>query len=197
MEEDLRLPRRAQPDRGARIAARTSVLWKRTFDFLAERNPIEVLGSQLGRQYFRLFDKDSFLTVQLPGGREEVAGCGYRERPPALGTLVSSVSYGLYTLLLMTFPLGYTVVRVRNSKWMRIFLLFFAYNLVIFLLVHVKSRYRIQFLPVFFIGSGCAVGWVLSRLQGDDIELPTALQYLAAGGAAAVMLFLAFAGPWL
>ncbi len=80
---------------------------------------------------------------------------------------------------------------------MRMLLSFFAYNLVIFLLVHVKSRYRIQFLPVFFIGSGCAVGWMLSRLQGDDVELPTTLQYLAAGGAATVLLFLAFAGPWL
>jgi len=76
-------------------------------------------------------------------------------------------------------------------------LLFFAYNLIIFLWLHVKSRYRIQLLPVFFIGSGCAVDWVLSRLQGDDVELPNRLQLLAAGGAATLMLYLGFAGPWL
>jgi hypothetical protein len=80
---------------------------------------------------------------------------------------------------------------------MRILLYFILYNLFIFLWLHVKSRYRVQLLPVFFIYSGCAVGWVLSRFRGDDVKLPTKLQYLAAGSAAALMLFLAFAGPWL
>ena len=182
---------------GSAFMERNTATWKRIIDLLAERGPVEILGSQLGRQYFRLFDKDSFLAVQLPGGREEAAGCGYHERSAALAAIFSSVSYGLYVLLLVSCPLGYAVIRARDKKWMRMLLSFFAYNLVIFLLVHVKSRYRIQFLPVFFIGSGCAVAWVLSRFQGDDIELPTTLQYLAAGGAATVLLFLAFAGPWL
>jgi hypothetical protein len=181
---------------GSSFWERNTATWKRTIDFLAESSPARVLGSQLGCQYFRLFDKDSFLTVQFPGGRL-VDQCGYRERSRAVTSFASYVSYGLYTLLLMTFPLGYTVIRARDAKWIRVLLLFLAYNLVIFLLIHVKTRYRIQFLPVFFIGSGCAVGWALSRLQGDEVKLPTVLQYLVAGGAAAVMLFLAFAGPWL
>ncbi len=182
---------------GGTFRERNTATWKRTIDFLAEHSPAEVLASQLGRQYFRLFDKDSFLMAQLPGGREEASWCGYHGRSLAVAMIGSTISYGLYALLLVTAPLGYAVITARDSKWMRMLLLFFAYNLAIFLWLHVKSRYRIQFLPVFFIGSGCAVDWVLARIQGDDVELPSTLHILAAGGAAAVMLFFAFAAPWL
>lgn len=199
-DHEERIAHRAYQDfqaSGTSFEQRNTATWKRVFDLVAERGPVDVFRSQLGRQYFRLFDKDSNLTIQLPGGRREAEGCGYLGRSPTLTAALSSVSYGLYALLLVTAPLGYTVARVREKKWMKMLLLFFAYNLVIFLWLHVKSRYRIQLLPVFFIGSGCAVDWVLLRLQGDDVELPSALQFLAAGGAAAVMLFLAFAGPWI
>lgn len=182
---------------GESFSERNKATWKRVFNHLAERNPSDVLFSQLGRQYFRLFDKDSFLTVQLPGGAAEAEGCGYRQQVPAVSTVVQSVSYGLYALLMMTVPLGFTVLKARDSKWMRVILLYFAYNLIIFLLVHVKSRYRIQFLPVFFVASGCAADWVLSRLQGESVELPTAKRWVIAGAATALSLFLAFAGSWL
>jgi hypothetical protein len=72
-----------------------------------------------------------------------------------------------------------------------------AYNLAVFLWLHVKTRYRIQMLPVFFIGCGCAVDWLRLRLGGGDPPPPSTAAWVAAVVLALLLEFLAFAGPLL
>jgi hypothetical protein len=82
--------------------------------------------------------------------------------------------------------------------------LFLAYNAVLFLGLHVKSRYRLQFLPVLALAAAATLSWIASagphrwravdgwqlgpwRLAGLRLGLGVALS--------AGLLALAFAGP--
>ncbi len=143
---------------------RRAILWAKIKVFSEQHGSGEILRRQLARQPIRLFDKDSFLTDMLPGGAIADRGRGYH-RPPwpiALGLRVSS--YLAYAVVLVASALGIAVCPPRGRRWLLIALLFIAYNMVIFLLLHVKSRYRVQILPFLFLYSGCAVAWAAHRL---------------------------------
>ena len=65
-----------------------------------------------------------------------------------------------------------------------------GYVLAISLVVHVKTRYRVQLLPVFYLSSA-----LILAIPGG---LPAAAApRLAAAVCAAVLLLLAFGGAWL
>ena len=188
-----------------------------------------LLRVQLERQYFRLLDKDSILTDQLPGGVVHQRGGGYREPPPALAGALRAVSYGLHAwilaasalvLVLVVFPelvptrlqgarsrlpflrggaaLG-LALSPRQRRWWVGLGMFLAYNLAIFLVLHVKSRYRIQVLPVLFLLTAVGTEAAVRAFDGEAPNLSRASPWLWGLGAAgaALLLFLAFAGPWL
>lgn len=165
---------------------------------IRERGWTEQLGSQLTRQYFRLFDKDSFFTDQLVGGAIEARGAGYASRASGFAAVLRGVCYGSYALMLVAAPFGLVLCPPAKRGKLWLLLLFLAYNLGLFLLVHVKSRYRVQFLPVLLLLAGCAVQffpWPTSP-AGADARLPRG-PLIAAAGVSALLLGLAFAGPWL
>ncbi len=104
----------------------------------------------------------------------------------------------IYAVLLAAAPLGLAVWRFRDRRWMKVLLLFFAYNLAIFFWLHVKTRFRVQMLPVLFTGAGCAVAWIGSRVEGNSALDPVARWRWVVGFAAALALeFFAFAGSWI
>ncbi len=158
-----------------------------------------LVRAQLGRQYFRLFDKDCYLTNQLPGGAAvERYSAGYRQADPAVSWAVRASSYLLYGLVLALAPLGLALWRFRDRRWLTVLLLFVLYNLAIFFWLHVKSRYRIQLLPVAFLGVGGAVAWLEARLEGDPAAAGVApWRWLAAIVAAGLLEVLAFGGSLL
>ncbi len=94
------------------------------------RGLVQVLKDQLRRQYFRFFDKDSYLTEQLPGGAAILQNAGYLDVSPVAAAWVRAVSYGSYALILLTAPLGFLAWDFRDRRWVRVMLLFLAYNLL-------------------------------------------------------------------
>jgi hypothetical protein len=166
---------------------------------LADRSWPALLRGQLDRQYFRLLDKDSYLTDQLPGGAAvERYGAGYVRASPTAAAVVRIASYASYALLLAIAPAGLLLWRFRDRRWLAVLLAFVIYNLAIFLWLHVKSRYRIQLLPVAFLGAGGAVAWLDGLRTGGVTsgEVPR-WRFAAAIATAAVLESLAFAGPLL
>jgi len=158
-----------------------------------------VIGGQLDKQYFRLFDKDSYLTDQLPGGfAVERYRAGYLRAGPISAAGVRAVSYSSYGLLLFLAPFGFVVWRFKDRKWVAVLLLFVGYNLAIFLLFHVKTRFWIQLLPVFFMGAGAAVAYIGTRLAERELtdSIPRWRWTLALVVALGLEL-LAFGGRWL
>jgi 4-amino-4-deoxy-L-arabinose transferase-like glycosyltransferase len=178
---------------------RDRILKLKIRQLLSDRGVGELVAGQASRQYFRLLDKDSYLTDQLPGGvaveRYEV---GYIRAPRAPATATRWSSYLIYALLLATAPLGFLVWENWDRRWLRTLALFLIYNLAVFFWLHVKSRYRIQLLPVLFIGSGAAVAWIGERaFSVDALPRPPKCR-LVVGVAIAILLeFLAFGGSLL
>ncbi len=112
---------------------------------------LPLAARQLERQPFRLFDRDSFFTDQLPGGAIVVSGYGYRGVPPWTVGLLRFTGVAVYVLVLLGALFG--IARGR-SPWREeaapfrpVLLAFLAYNLLLFLALHVKTRYRIQMMP--------------------------------------------------
>ncbi len=174
------------------FAERNARVRHQSLQLIRERGLGPVLKAQFQKQYARLFDKDSYLTEQLPGGAALREGSGYVSLGPRLSAGVRSVSYGTYALLLLTAPLGFLVWPFAERRWPRVLLLFFVYNLALFLVLLVKSRYRIQLLPVFFLGSSAAIAWFEAGFKGR-ISLRTIKGRIAvAGVVSVVMLYLAF-----
>ncbi len=142
-------------------AQRDRILRGRIRELIGERGWLATLGNQISKQYFRLFHAGCYLTDQLPGGgAQRQSGAGYIGVGPTLGRVVRSVSIAPYLLLLVAAPMGLMVGGCRRDRWVRTLVMFIAYNLLLFLWFHVKTRYRIQMMPAVLVGVGCLVAWV-------------------------------------
>ena len=179
---------------GQTFGERARVLDDKIRALVQERGVPATVGAQLSRQYFRLFDKESFVTDQLPGGAISQQGYGYRGTPGPLAALLRAWSYALYALVLLAAALGLAVDTPRGRAWRWVLLAFVVYNLAVFLWLHVKSRYRLAFLPVLDLQAGAFAAWCAAGPARPRVP-PLALG--AAGVLAALALFLAFGAPLL
>jgi 4-amino-4-deoxy-L-arabinose transferase-like glycosyltransferase len=150
---------RSAPD----FATRDSILREKIRQFVAERGVIRIFFSQLSRQYFRLLDKDSFFTDQLPGGVLAGYRFGYVDPPRLLSQALRYLAYAVYVAALALGVWGVFQVRPAGRAWVWVVLAFLACNLAAFLLLHVKSRYRLQLVP--FLSLYAA--WAAAFLLGD------------------------------
>jgi hypothetical protein len=162
---------------------------------VAVRGVVAVLRAQLARQYFRLFHRDSFFTEQLPGGGITAQGWGYVSPPAWLVATLRVWAVGLYAAVLLAAALAFAVRPAQGSSridrlQVAVGCLFLAYNLALFLVLHVMSRYRVQFLPVLYVAAGVTA----AGLTGRRMPRPAAAWALG-GTVAALLLFLAFSGP--
>lgn len=136
--------------------------------FVRQQGVWTTLTQQLGRQYFRLFHYQSFFTTQLPGGTRPA----YQLSEGPLTTAIRLYSYGFHAVVLATSMLGLCFLRWRPWSWPHGFALFIAYNLGLFLFLHVKTRYMIQFFPMLMFFSGAAVHG-LARRNEPGVFAPT------------------------
>jgi 4-amino-4-deoxy-L-arabinose transferase-like glycosyltransferase len=172
---------------------RNDVLEGKIASLVGERGVPEVLRAQLGRQYFRLLDAETYLTEQLHGGFLHQTACGYGPVAASLAAPVRLYAYGFHAMLLVALALAVALpVDWRERGWLRVVLAFLAYNLLVFLLLHVKSRYRLQLVPFLDLlaGAGLAAAW--ARLRRADTPRVSGLRIAAAAALAALLLFLAF-----
>lgn len=177
-----------------RPAERNAILRTKIADRIRERGVLATVAGQLGRQYFRLLHKDSYLTDQLPGGVVASRGGGYRRAPAWLGALLRATSVGLYAVVLVAAAAGLVLCPPAGRRWVWLVLAFLAYNAAIFLLLHVKSRFRVQVLPFLFFYAACGSDRILRALRAEAPP-PSRARAFGASAAAGVALFLAFAGP--
>jgi hypothetical protein len=107
---------------------------------------------QIERQPFRLFDRESFFTDQLPGGAIVAEGHGYRDVPAGLAAPLRVAAIAIYVAILLAAVVGIARGRAawvpQAAPFRPVLLGFLAYNLLLFLALHAKTRYRIQMMPV-------------------------------------------------
>ncbi len=175
---------------------RNRLLMAKVRSLVERRGALTLLRKQFSQQYFRLLDKDSALTDQLPGGVLARRGRGYQDAPRWLAVLLRTGSYALYALLLAAFPVGLALQPPRGRPWLWTIAAFFAYCTVLFFFMHSIARYAVPMLPLFALFAGPA----LTRLASDPRGTWQALsrrQVWLVGIAVAVLEGLAFTGPYL
>ncbi len=180
---------------GPTFAERQRVLTERLRDLVRTRGLPAVLTGQFPRQYFRLFDRESYFSAMLPpDGSRYLAGEGYRNAPPSLARFFGHFEVLLYAAILIGAPFGLVRLvreRRRGARWIVGLL---VYELALFYFVHVQSRYRLTLLPLLILGAVWTVETVGRR--GREGELAISRADLALGGAgAAALLFFAFGVP--
>ncbi len=188
--------RRSAPD----FAGREAILAAKIRALVSERGWAELLRAQLGRQYFRLLDRESFFTDQLPGGAVHDVGGGYRRPPRRVAALARAAHYASYAALLLAAPFGLAAAWRQRRRWSWLAGAFLAYHGAVFLVLHVKTRYRLQLLPlVALLGASAALAWgrwAVGRARGEALHAPLGqggVAGAAAGGG--LLLWLAFGGP--
>jgi hypothetical protein len=172
---------------------RRRLLLRKTAALVRERGLHRILSERIALQYRRLFHRDSFLTDQLPGGdlAEADRPQGYRRAASGLTSALRWLSYAWYGALLAVATCAMALY-APGRGWLRIALAFVAYNLVILLFLHVKSRYRIQLLPVFFLCAGLAVDRWWRWRHGQPVEQLSSTRWLFAAAAVAGVSCLAY-----
>jgi hypothetical protein len=196
---------------------RNTLLAGRVEALVRERGLARLLGDQFGRQYYRLFGAPSFLDDQLPGGAIAAHGFGYIDPPAWAARLLAAWSVAHYGLLLAAAAFGVWLLpwRRRDAQsradrgdgaidngraWLLVAAVFIAYNLVLLLFLHVKTRYRVPLMPFFHLAAAVALVRLAAPLalaRVDAAALPRPGRRALAAGAllAALLLKLAFWPP--
>ena len=179
---------------------RNAVYRDKALAFVRERGAFSVLGDQLGRQYFRLFSAKTPLVSQLPG-----AACAGHlsvySAPDWLARTLTLWNDAFHALILAAAAFGLACWRRRPDQGLVLVGLYVAYQLALLLLVHVKARFLFPMMPFFcgFAGSFLAASFARRTAREDrsgTIAL-TPLRLAIGAALAALLLFLAFAGPAL
>ena len=162
---------------------------------VAERGFFNILGEQLGIQYFRLFSAKTLLASQLPGPR--CAGYLGAYGPSALTTPLAWLAAICHSLLLVLCAFGLVMWR----RWQRPFAVFCAiylgYQLALFLGLHIMERYFFQIQPLL---CGFGGSFLAALIQRDDASSALSFsrwRWLIGGLLAALLLGLAWLGPVL
>jgi 4-amino-4-deoxy-L-arabinose transferase-like glycosyltransferase len=177
---------------------------------VAERGVAATLLDQAGRQYFRLFSAKTLLVSQLPG-----AACAGRlsvyRTAPWLTAALTALNDLFHALTLAACAFGVAGWRLRSNPaasdetgaaprlLFAVVALFIAYQLGLMLLIHVKARFLLPMLPFLcgFAGSFLA-SLRACRMGRAEAAIALTPPRLAVGALlAALLLFLAFAGPAL
>jgi hypothetical protein len=162
-------------------AERNRLMWERVRAKVESDGVFATLTRQIAKQYGRLFDRESFFTDQLAGGRMR------RDHyPRPLDDALRFWAYAAYAVTLVLTALGFAAWDWR-ARWRAALLpaLFLAYNVSLFLLLHVVTRYRVAILPAAFFFAAAGVD-ALPRISWRGLATGAAL--------AGLLLMLAFGG---
>jgi hypothetical protein len=191
---------------------RNALYLARVRAWVGERGVAAVFADQLGRQYFRLFSAKTPLLSQLPG-RACAGHLSVYRSPPWLAQALTIGNGAMHALMLGAAAFGLAGwhwrrgngppdVAERRRRLLQVLVaLLVAYQLALFLLVHVKARFLLPLTPVLCGFAGSFLVALNARVAGtaahDESIAWTPLRLSIGAALAALLLFLAFAGPAL
>jgi len=178
---------------------RNTIYEKKISKLIKNRGLWEALLNQLSKQYFRLLDHRTFFTKQLPQGM--------KKRYFFSSTILVKVLRGwnsiIWGIILSGFGIGLCIIASKKSHFgIYLFTGIIAYNTSVFLFLHVKTRYVIQFLPMITIISSIGLFelWASYRNYHPIVENeygPLKLRTIIIGSSlSCLLLFLAFHDLW-
>ncbi len=183
---------------GVTADARNAWAWRQIHERINQAQPLTLIADQLGRQYFRLFESKTLLLTQLPG-----PGCAgylgsYPAIPPWIAATVRWSAHLAHAVMLAGFALGLCLQRHWRKPWLWLLLAMLGYQLALYLGLHVKARYLLPMVPVFcgFAAQAMVQLWPARATRELPKNFP-AFRLVLGSTLAALLLLLAFAGPWI
>ncbi|MBN8728299.1 MAG: glycosyltransferase family 39 protein [Xanthomonadales bacterium] len=131
---------------GETPAERNALYLDKARTLVERQGLLPTLAEQSGRQYFRLFSAKTPLVSQLPGPACAGHLSVYRT-PPWLTRTLTLGNDLAHALILAAAALGVACWRRRPGRMMAIIAVFSAYQLALFLVLHVKARFLLPMLP--------------------------------------------------
>ncbi|MFO1506963.1 MAG: hypothetical protein U1F23_07760 [Lysobacterales bacterium] len=177
---------------------RNAAYLRKIGDLVGAQGIQRTLEQQASRQYFRLFSAKTPFASQLPG-----AACAGRLSAyhvgPVFGASLLALNDLFHALMLVAAAFGVACWRWRWSRGNVLMAAFIGYQLALMLIVHVKARFLFPMIPFLcgFAGSVLAVPAERRRGSVNPALVVTAPRLAIGLALAALLLFLAFAGPWL
>jgi hypothetical protein len=162
---------------------------------VADRGLLDVLGEQLGTQYFRLFSAKTLLVSQLPG--PACAGHLGVYADSALTSPLIGLSTLTHALTLVLCAFGLALWRRWRLPLAAFCAVYFVYQLALFLGLHVMERYFFQMQPLLCGFGGSFLAALLSRDEGNSVLAFSRWRLILGGLLALVLLGLGWLGPLL
>jgi hypothetical protein len=164
-------------------------------EIVAERGLLDVVVERLSTQYFRLFSAKTLLISQIPGPACAGRLGAYHDAPWTSVLIgVAEITHGL-TLVLFAF--GVCLWRRWREPLLLFFVVFLAYQLALYLGLHVMERYVFQMLPVMCAFGGSVIAAMFHRGQASPCLAVSPLRLVSGLILAVILLSLAWLGPVL
>jgi hypothetical protein len=182
---------------GATPDARNAWAWQRVREHVDATPPLALARDQLDKQYYRLFESKTLLLTQLPGPACAGYRGAYRDASPAAVGAVRWSSHAAHALMLAGFAFGLCLWRRWRVLAPWLLLAFVGYQLALYTALHVQARYLLPMVPVFAVFGGAALARGARAPGISDVLAVTPLRLALGAALATLLLWLAFAGPFL
>lgn len=176
-------------------AARNAIYLDRAEAIVREQGWAATLQAQLGRQYFRLFSAKTTLLSQLPGPACAGHTGSYRAVPAPLAQTLAAVSDTLHLVSLVGFAAGLAFWRRWREPLVLWSVLFFGYQLALYLLLHVKARFLLPMMPLICAFAASAIVSLNRPDTAAAVRLQGRARWCIAAALALLLLMLALLGP--
>jgi 4-amino-4-deoxy-L-arabinose transferase-like glycosyltransferase len=177
-------------------AARNAIFLQRAEAIVREQGVLATLGAQLERQYFRLFSAKTTLLSQLPGPACAGYTGSYRTAPAWLSQVLAASADAAHLVSLIGFALGLAFWRRWREPLIWWIGLFFAYQLGLYLLLHVKARFLLPMMPFLCAFAGSALASLNRPDAAAAVRVQGAMRGTIAAALSLLLLMLALLGPW-
>lgn len=184
---------------------RNSAYFDKIVALAGQRGAITLLAERLGVQYFRLFNAKTLLVSQLPGPACSGRLGAYSNPFPA--PVIAGASHIAHATTLALAAFGIVLWRRWRAPLALFSVAFIAYQLALYLGLHVMQRYLFQMLPFLCIFGGLLLAVLVQRARArrattvaasvGDLFHFSAMRLVAGLILAAALLCLAFLGPVL
>jgi len=106
-------------------------------------------------------------------------------------------SHAAHALMLTGFAFGLCLWRRWRTLAPWLLLAFVGYQVALYSGLHVQARYLLPMVPVFCVFAGAALARVARASEISEVVVATPLRLALGAALAALLLWLAFAGPFL
>jgi 4-amino-4-deoxy-L-arabinose transferase-like glycosyltransferase len=158
---------RAYIKSGKTFEQRNKVFKDKSLKKIHDDGYINTLKKQLSKQYFRLFDYQSFFSQHFQGTKQDNYINRYSHNHNELLAKLILVYNTVFYFLIMSAMLLGLMVSLKHSVLAKQMALFLLYVLGLFVLLHTKPRFRIPLIPVMAFN----VGFLWHYLKTNQLNI--------------------------